>query len=93
MDIPINKDERIELRISSQEKQMFQKAQQLSGDRSFSSFIIRIVKKYSEELVAQNDRIIASEEDRLKFFDAVFGESFPNEILREAAEKYKAQSL
>lgn len=93
MDIPVNKDERIELRISSQEKKMFQKAQQLSGDRSFSSFIIRIVKKYSEELVAQNDRIIAGEEDRQKFFDAVFGESFPNETLREAAEKYKAQSL
>ena len=87
-----NKDERIEIRISSDDKRIFQKAQKLSGDKSFSSFIVRIVKKQAEEIVAKNDRIIASESDRQKFFDAVFGDSQPNQNLVEAAKTHKSQT-
>jgi uncharacterized protein (DUF1778 family) len=92
METHINKDERIEIRISSHDKRILQKAQKLSGDKSFSSFIVRIIKKQAEEIVTKNDRIIASETDREKFFDAVFGESHPNQNLVEAAKKYKSQT-
>lgn len=92
METQSNRDERIEIRISSHDKRIFQKAQKLSGDKSFSSFIVRIVKKQAEEILAKNDRIIASERDREKFFDAVFGDSKPNENLIKAAKKYKSQS-
>lgn len=91
METQLNKDERIEIRISSHDKKIFQKAQKLSGDKSFSSFIVRIVKEQAEEIVAKNDRIIASEKDREIFFDTVFGDSEPNENLVEAAKKYKSQ--
>lgn len=91
METVSSKDERIELRVSSREKQIFKKAQELSGDKSFSSFIIRIVKQRAEEIVAKNERILASERDREKFFDVVFGNSTPNQKLREAAVKYKAK--
>ncbi len=88
----INKDERIEIRISSYDKRILQKAQKLSGDKSFSSFIIRIVKEQSEEIIEKKDKIIASERDREVFFDAVFGKSNPNQNLIEAAKKYKSQT-
>ena len=84
---PIN-DERVELRISSTEKKIFQKAQKLSGDKSFSSFIVRIVKKEAEEIVAKNDRILATEKDRQLFFEAVFGDMEPNQNLVEAIKRY-----
>jgi uncharacterized protein (DUF1778 family) len=92
METQVNKDERIEIRISSHDKQILQKAQKLSGDKSFSSFIVRIIKKQAEEIITKNNRIIASETDREKFFDAVFGERHPNQNLVEAAKKYKSQS-
>ncbi len=92
MEAEFNKDERIEIRISSHDKRIFQKAQKLSGDKSFSSFIVRVVKKQAEEIVAKNDRIIASERDREIFFEAVFGERKPNPNLVKAAKKYKSQS-
>lgn len=92
METQVNKDERIEIRLSSHDKQIFQKAQKLSGDKSFSSFIVRIVKKQAEEIVSKNDRIIAGERDRQKFFEAVFGDSKPNQNLVEAAKKYKSQT-
>lgn len=93
METQVNKDERIEIRVSSEDKLIFQKAQKLSGDKSFSSFIVRIVKKEAEEIVSKNSQIIASKRDREIFFDAVFSNSKPNQSLVEAAKKYKSQTL
>jgi uncharacterized protein (DUF1778 family) len=92
MESQISKDERIELRISSSDKRIFKRAQQLSGDKSFSSFIVRIVKKHAEEIVEKHDRIIATEKDRQVFFTAVFGENKPNQELVEAAKRYKSKT-
>ena len=92
MEAQLNKEERIELRVSSYEKAIFKKAQKLSGDKSFSSFIVRVVKEQAEEIVAKNEKIIATEKDRQVFFDAVFGNKQPNESLIEAAKRYKAKT-
>lgn len=91
MEEQIIKDERIELRVSSADKRIFRRAQKLSGDKSFSSFIVRVVKQQAEEIVAKNDRIIVTENDRKVFFDAVFGNKKPNQNLVEAAKRYKSK--
>lgn len=91
MESQVSKDERVELRVSSADKRIFKKAQKLSGDKSFSSFIVRIVKKEAEEIVAKYDRIIATEKDRQVFFDAVFSNNKPNQNLLAAAKKYKSK--
>jgi uncharacterized protein (DUF1778 family) len=83
------KDKRVELRLSASEKEIFQKAQELSGDTSFSSFVVRIVKKEAEEILSNYNRIIASERDKEIFFNAVFGDIQPNQNLLEAAKRYK----
>lgn len=91
MEAQINKDERIELRVSSADKRIFKRAQKLSGDKSFSSFVVRIVKKEAEEIVAKQDRIIVSEKDRQLFFDTVFSNAKPNQNLAAAAKRYKSK--
>ena len=91
METQSSKDERMELRVSSADKRIFKKAQKLSGDKSFSSFVVRIVKKEAEEIVSKNDRIIATEKDRQVFFDAVFGNTTPNQDLVAAAKRYKSK--
>gem|GEM_PF-650168 len=91
MEAQINKDERIELRVSSTDKKIFKKAQILSGDKSFSSFIVRVVKQKAEEILARYDRILVSEKDRHAFFDAVFGDPEPNQNLMEAAKRFKSR--
>ncbi len=92
MEVQLSKNERIELRVSATDKRIFRRAQKLSGDKSFSSFIVRIVKKKAEEIVAKNDRIINSKKDRQVFFDAVFGNAKPNQNLVEAAKRYKSKN-
>lgn len=92
MEAQLNKDERIELRVSSKDKKIFKRAQKLSGDKSFSSFIVRIIKEQAEEIVAKHDRILATEKDRKLFFDAVFANNEPNQNLVEAAKRYKSKT-
>ena len=90
METPSKKSERIDLRITQTDKELFKKAQYLSGDTSLSSFLLRILKQKTQEIVAEKESIIASERDRKVFFDAVFGEIEPNDKLKKAAERYKA---
>lgn len=92
MEAELNKEERIELRVSAQDKRIFKRAQKLSGDKTFSSFVLRIMKQQSEEIIAANTRIIATDHDRAIFFEAVFGNSKPNQKLVAAAERYKSLS-
>jgi uncharacterized protein (DUF1778 family) len=91
MEEQVSKDERIELRVNPTDKRIFIRAQKLSGDKSLSSFIVRVVKQQAEEIVAKNDRIIATEKDRKVFFNAIFGNSTPNQNLVEAAKRYKSK--
>lgn len=93
MEAQSTKDKRVELRLSAAEKEIFQKAQELSGDKSFSSFIVRIVKKEAEEIVANYNRVIASERDREIFFNAVFGDLEPNQNLQDAAKRYRLKKV
>jgi uncharacterized protein (DUF1778 family) len=86
-----SKDERMELRVSPADKRFFKRAQKLSGDKSFSSFVVRILKKEAEEIVSKNDRIIATERDRKVFFDAVFSNEKPNQNLVAAAKRHKSR--
>lgn len=86
-----NKNERLDLRVSAKEKVLFRAAQQLSGDSSISSFIVRIVKEQAEQIVAKSEQILASERDRKIFFDAVFGASAPNQNLKNAADRFLAK--
>ena len=84
-----NKQERIDIRLSNLDKEMFKRAQRLSGDKSVSSFIMRVVKEQAEQIVEKIERIIASEKDRKIFFEAVFTDNAPNQNLLDAATRYK----
>lgn len=71
------------------DKEMFKRAQRISGDKSVSSFIMRVVKEQAKQIVEKNERIIASEKDREIFFDTFFREITPNQNLLYAATRNK----
>jgi uncharacterized protein (DUF1778 family) len=90
MEAQSTKNERIDIRVTPEEKQLFLEAYRISGERSFTGFITRIVKSKSAEIIEENKKILASERDRKIFFEAIFSEQEPNQALKEAAKKYKA---
>jgi len=90
MEAQIKKEDRIEFRVSPEDKDIFIRAQKLSGDKTFSSFVTRIVRAESTHIIEQNERILASERDKEIFFKAILSDSNPNKVLSDAAEKYKS---
>lgn len=93
METTTQKQERIEIRVSSYEKSLFKKAFKLSGDKTFSSYIVRNLKQVSEEVILKNDKIIASEEDRKVFLDALMNPPEPNQELLDAAFRYQDKHI
>lgn len=91
MDSQLTKEERIEIRVSSKDKKMFKLAQKLSGDKTFSNFIVRIVKNHAEDIIAKNNKILISDRDRQLFFDSVFSDTEPNQNLINAAKRFKSK--
>ncbi|NVJ63781.1 MAG: DUF1778 domain-containing protein [Flavobacteriaceae bacterium] len=91
MDSQLTKEERIEIRVSSKDKKMFKLAQKLSGDKTFSNFIVRIVKNHAEDIIAKNNKILISDRDRQLFFDSVFSDTKPNQNLINAAKRFKSK--
>ncbi|MBE0647614.1 MAG: DUF1778 domain-containing protein [Bacteroidales bacterium] len=92
METQVKKDERIEIRISVQDKKIFRKAQKLCGDKTFSSFIIRAIRIHAEHIIAKEELILASRLDRELFFDAVFGDHVPNDQLIAAAKRFRSKA-
>ena len=90
MDDASHKAGRIEIRLTAQDKALFKRAQVLSGDKSVSSFILRIVKNHAQKLIAENDRILVSERDQAVFFEAVLGEVKPNAALKQAFDRHQS---
>ena len=84
------KNERIDIRVTPEEKKMFLQAHRISGDRTFSGFITRIIKTKSVEIIEESKKILASERDRKIFFDTIFSEQEPNQALKDAARKFKS---
>lgn len=90
MEAIIRKDDRIDIRVSPEEKKRFRRAHKLSGDKTFSGFITRIIRTKSDQIIEENKRILASERDKEIFFNAVFSNKEPNKALVTAANKYKS---
>ena len=86
------KEERIDIRVSSRDKEIFKRAQGISGEKSISSFIIRSVREKAEQLIAKEEAIFASERDKEIFFKAVFNEESqePTPTLVAAVKEYFA---
>jgi len=90
METQIRKDDRIDIRVSPEEKKIFQRAHKLSGDKTFSGFVTRIIRAKSLQIIEENERILASERDKEIFFQAIFANKVPNRVLTDAAKKYKS---
>ena len=82
--------ERIDIRVTPEEKQLFLKALKLNGDRSLSAFITRVIKNKSFEILERENRILASERDKEIFFNTIFNEQEPNQVLKDAAKKFES---
>jgi uncharacterized protein (DUF1778 family) len=79
-------DERIEFRVSKAEKKLYDYASSIKGFKR-SEFIRLILRTASEKIIEEDKQILASEQDKEIFFNALMGnESKPNDALISAIQ-------
>ena len=84
-------DSRVEIRVSSDDKELYEYAKSLMGFTSFSEFVRHILTKESKAIIEEKNRILASERDKAIFFKALMGnEEQPNDALLEAIKYHDA---
>ena len=79
---------RFDTRISKEQKFIFEKAAALGGYRNLTSFIIATLQGRANEIINQQERILASNKDSEIFFEAITNPTKPNSDLLLAAQEY-----
>lgn len=80
---------RFDTRISREQKYLFEKAAALGGYRSLTNFIMVTVQNRANEIIRENELIIASSRDSETFFEALSNPTKPNSDLFLASQEYK----
>ncbi len=85
-----SEDTRIDVRISKEEKDLYENAKDLSGARSLSEFVRHVLHKEAKAIIEERKRILASERDKEIFFSALM-DDIPkvNDTLVAAFKRHK----
>ncbi|KUF40756.1 DUF1778 domain-containing protein [Myroides marinus] len=82
-------NDRIDVRISKEQKELVKYASSLSGFKNLSEFIVFCISKEAKEIIRDNNNILKSLEDKRVFADAILNYAEPNSSLTKAHSKYE----
>ena len=83
-----SKPERLEARISSEQKELLQRAADIQG-RTLTDFIISTLQDAAIRAIQEHEMMILSLQDRKVFIEALLNPPSPSAKLRAAAIRYK----
>ena len=80
--------ERLEARISAEQKDLFLRAAALQGS-TLTEFVVSNLQEAAHRAIREHERMELGSQDREVFIDALLNPPAPNERLRKAAEQYR----
>lgn len=83
-----DKNERLEARISREQKELIQRAADLQG-QSLTDFVLGSVADAARRIIQEHEMLELIGRDREIFIDALLNPPEPSERLLEAAKRYK----
>ena len=83
------KSERLEARITPEQKRLIQRAADLEG-RSLTDFVIEKMQAAAIETVQAHETMRLTVRDSIAFVEAITNPPAPNDALRAAAADYRA---
>jgi len=83
------KSERLEARVTPEQKQLIQHAADLEG-RSITDFVIEKLQAAALETVRTHETMVLTMRDSIAFVEAIINPPEPNDALRAAAADYRA---
>lgn len=84
----ISNNARLETRLTTSQKAIFERAAVLGGYRSVSDFVVTTVQEKARRIIKEHEQIFASKKDSEYFFDAIVNADKPNDKLVQAAQRY-----
>lgn len=81
-------DARLEARISSEQKALFQQAAFLTS-RKLSEFVVASAQEAATRIIAEHETIRLSREEQIRFVSALLNPPEPTDRLRQAAQQYR----
>jgi uncharacterized protein (DUF1778 family) len=83
-----SKVERLEARISKEQKELFQLAADIQG-RTLTDFVIASVLDAAKRAIQEHEMMTLSARDREVFVEALLNPPAPSDKLRTAAQRYR----
>jgi len=84
----VSKD-RIDVRISKEQKEFVKYASELRGFKTLSEFVVYCINNEANNIVKDNNLIVKTLEDKKIFVNAIVNPPSPNERLKRAQLNYK----
>ncbi len=81
-------DDRIDVRISKEQKELVKQACTLSGFKNLSEFVVFCISKEAKAIIKENDTILKSLEDKKIFVNTLLQVAEPTAKLSSAHDKY-----
>ncbi|MUL39191.1 DUF1778 domain-containing protein [Gloeocapsopsis dulcis] len=83
-----SKDERLEVRITKEQKELFQQAADIQG-RTLTDFVVSSVFEAAKQAIQEHEIMVLTLRDRKVFVEALLNPPEPSAKLRDAASRYK----
>lgn len=81
-------NDRIDVRISREQKELIKYASALRGFKNVSEFIVTFVTNEANKIVSENNNILSTLEDKKIFIDAILNPPMANDKLKNAQLKH-----
>ncbi len=90
-DKPPARRERLEARVTAEQKHRLIRAAQLSG-RSLTDFIVAAADQRAREIIREHEVMTLSPADSRAFVDALLSEAEPSDRLKTAARRHRQRT-
>lgn len=84
----LNKTERMETRITPDQKALFERAAYLEG-QTLTDFVLNAVRDAARQVIEHHEVIVLTQRERKAFFKALLNPPAPNKALRDTAKAHK----
>jgi len=81
-------NDRIDIRISKENKDLIKHAAEISGFKTISEFIVSIAKNEASRIIKEEASVIKSKNDKVFFVETLLNPPSPNKALKAAAKFY-----